>query len=55
VLRIADMPEIEIVIAPSTDPPSGIGEQPVAPVAAAVANAVLAATGKSVRSCPFRV
>jgi isoquinoline 1-oxidoreductase subunit beta len=55
VMRIGDMPEIEIHAVPGGGHPSGIGEQPVAPIAAAVANAVLAATGKSVRSCPFRV
>jgi len=39
-LRINEMPEIELVIVPSTEKPSGIGEPGVPPLAPAVANAL---------------
>ncbi|KAA5606493.1 xanthine dehydrogenase family protein molybdopterin-binding subunit [Roseospira marina] len=55
VLRQASTPEIAVHIVPSTDPPSGIGEPAVPPVAPAVANAVFAATGRRLRSLPLRV
>ncbi|WP_380878956.1 aldehyde oxidase [Sphingomonas sp. DBB INV C78] len=45
-LRIMEMPEIEVVIVPSAEPPTGIGEPGVPPVAPAVANA-LARLGKA--------
>jgi isoquinoline 1-oxidoreductase beta subunit len=54
VLRFSESPVIEIEIVPSAFPPLGIGEQPVAPVAAAVGNALFAATGKRVRRLPIR-
>jgi isoquinoline 1-oxidoreductase subunit beta len=54
VLRINEMPrEIEIHIVPSTNPPSGVGEPGVPPIAPAVANAVRAATGIKLRKLPF--
>ncbi|MBL8113102.1 MAG: xanthine dehydrogenase family protein molybdopterin-binding subunit, partial [Acidobacteria bacterium] len=53
VLRIDEMPRVEVHVVPSTRRPSGIGEQPVPPVAPAVANAIFAATGKRIRSLPF--
>lgn len=53
VLRMAEMPKVEVHIVPSTDPPLGVGEPGVPPVAAAVANAVFAATGKKIRSLPI--
>ncbi|MDB5687328.1 MAG: aldehyde oxidase [Rhizorhabdus sp.] len=39
-LRINEMPEIELVIVPSTEKPTGIGEPGVPPLAPAVANAL---------------
>jgi isoquinoline 1-oxidoreductase beta subunit len=39
-LRINEMPEIEVVIVPSTAAPTGIGEPGVPPIAPAVANAM---------------
>lgn len=54
VLRIADMPRIEVHIVPSAEPPTGIGEPGVPPVAPAIANAIAAATGKRLRSLPFK-
>jgi isoquinoline 1-oxidoreductase beta subunit len=53
-LRIDEMPQIEVYIVPSEEPPSGIGEMGVPPIAPAVANAVFAATGKRVRHIPIR-
>jgi len=52
-LRIGDMPVVEVHIVPSTAAPSGIGEPGVPPVAPAVANAIAAATGKRLRKMPF--
>jgi isoquinoline 1-oxidoreductase beta subunit len=52
-LRIGDMPVVEVHIVPSTAAPSGIGEPGVPPVAPAVANAIAAATGKRLRRMPF--
>lgn len=54
VLRINEMPrEIEVHIVPSTNPPSGVGEPGLPPIAPAVANAVRAATGIRLRKLPF--
>lgn len=53
-LRIGDMPRVEVHIVPSTTAPSGIGEPGVPPVLPAVANAIAAATGKRLRNLPFQ-
>jgi isoquinoline 1-oxidoreductase beta subunit len=53
VLRIDDMPKIEVYIVPSTEAPTGVGEPGVAPIGPAVANAAFAATGKRHRVLPF--
>ncbi len=45
VLRISEMPRVEVHIVPSTVAPSGVGEPGTPVVAPAVANALLAATG----------
>lgn len=55
VLRIDEMPVVEVHVVPSDRRPSGLGEQPVPPIAPAVANAVFAATGKRVRTLPLRL
>ncbi|MFI5372919.1 MAG: xanthine dehydrogenase family protein molybdopterin-binding subunit, partial [Candidatus Eisenbacteria bacterium] len=52
-LRLDQTPEIETHAAPSATKPLGAGEQGVAPVAAAVLNAVFAATGRRVRHVPI--
>jgi len=39
-LRIDEMPEVEVVIVPSTEAPTGVGEPGVPPAAPAVANAM---------------
>jgi isoquinoline 1-oxidoreductase subunit beta len=53
-LRIADMPEVEVHLVPSHEPPGGIGEPGVPSTAPAVANAIFAATGKRLRRLPFQ-
>jgi isoquinoline 1-oxidoreductase subunit beta len=52
-LRINEMPAIDVHIVPSTDKPSGVGEPGVPVIAPAVANALAAATGKRVRALPL--
>lgn len=54
VLRINEMPVVEVHIVPSTQPPTGVGEPGVPPIAAAVTNALFAATGKRIRRLPIR-
>jgi isoquinoline 1-oxidoreductase subunit beta len=54
VLRMNEMPEVEVHIMPSQEEPSGIGEPGVPPIAAAVGNAVFALTGKRIRRLPIR-
>ena len=54
VMRINEMPRnIEIHIVPSGNPPSGVGEPGLPPIAPAVANAVRAATGVRLHKLPF--
>jgi isoquinoline 1-oxidoreductase beta subunit len=55
VLRIDEMPVVEVHIVQSHEAPGGIGEAGVPPIAAAVGNAVFAATGKRLRRLPFRL
>jgi isoquinoline 1-oxidoreductase beta subunit len=54
-LRIDAMPEVQVHIVPSSEPPGGVGEPGTPPIAAAVANAVFAATGKPVRKLPIQL
>ena len=54
-LRLNEMPEVEVHIVPSTEKAGGIGEVGVPPIAPAVANAVFAATGQRLRRLPFRL
>jgi isoquinoline 1-oxidoreductase subunit beta len=53
VLRINEMPTVEVYIVPSTEKPTGVGEPGVPPIAPAVANALAAATGKRLRKLPL--
>ena len=55
VLRINEMPAVEVHILPSAEKPSGVGEPGVPPLAPAVANAIAAATGKRLHSLPFKL
>ncbi len=52
-LSMAEAPEIDVHIVPSSATPGGVGEPGVPPVAPALANAVFAATGLRVRDLPF--
>ncbi len=54
-LRMSEMPDISVHIVPSTADPGGVGEPGLPPIAPAVCNAVLAATGEPVRKLPIRL
>ena len=54
-LRMHEMPQIEVHIVPSEDKMGGAGEVGVPPVAPAVANAVFALTSKRIRRLPIRM
>ena len=53
VLRMKDMPKVEVYIVQSTEKMGGVGEPGLPPVAPAVTNAIFAATGKRIRSLPI--
>ena len=54
-LRNADAPDVEVVVLSSREIPTGVGEPPIGPLPAAVANAVFAATGQRLRRLPLRL
>jgi isoquinoline 1-oxidoreductase beta subunit len=53
-LRMNEMPKVEVYIVPSTEKHGGVGEPGTPPIAPAVVNAIFAATGKRIRSLPIR-
>jgi isoquinoline 1-oxidoreductase beta subunit len=53
VARMTDMPAIDVHIVPSNDPPTGMGEPGLPPLAPAFANALFKLTGKRLRKLPF--
>lgn len=53
-LRLHEMPEVEVHIVRSAEAPTGVGEPGVPPIGPAVANAWAALTGERVRRLPFR-
>jgi isoquinoline 1-oxidoreductase beta subunit len=53
VLRMNEMPAVEVHIMPNTAKPGGIGEAGVPPIAPAVANALFALTGRRLRELPL--
>ncbi|WP_157268438.1 xanthine dehydrogenase family protein molybdopterin-binding subunit [Azohydromonas aeria] len=55
VARITAMPKIAVFTVPSAEPPTGMGEPGLPPLAPAFANAIAALTGKQLREMPFSV
>ena len=53
VLRMNEMPKVEVHIVNSTEKPGGIGEPGTPPIAPALTNAIFAATGKRIRTLPI--
>lgn len=53
VLRINEMPKVEVYIVESKESPTGVGEPGVPPIAPAVANAWAKLTGQRIRDLPF--
>jgi isoquinoline 1-oxidoreductase subunit beta len=53
VLRMEDMPKVEVHIMPSTEPPTGVGEPGVPPIGPAIANAIATSTGRQIRALPI--
>lgn len=54
IARFRDAPTVEVYIVPSTDPPSGVGQEAVPPIAPAVANALFSLTGVRARRLPLK-
>jgi len=54
VMRIDEMPKVEVVIVPTGDFWGGVGEPTISVAAPAVLNAIFAATGKRIRSLPLK-
>jgi isoquinoline 1-oxidoreductase beta subunit len=52
-LRLAEMPVVEVYIVPSNEAPGGVGEPGTPPIAPAVCNAIFALTGKRIRKLPI--
>lgn len=53
VLRMDEMPRVEVHIIASKERPTGVGEPGTPPIGPAVANAVAALTGQRIRALPF--
>jgi isoquinoline 1-oxidoreductase beta subunit len=53
VLRLSEMPKVEVHLLASNEAPGGIGEPGTPPIAPAVCNAIFAATGVRVRKLPI--
>ena len=53
VLRMSDIPPMDVEVISTDDPPTGIGEAGVPAVAPAIANAVAQITGKRLRHLPM--
>jgi isoquinoline 1-oxidoreductase subunit beta len=54
VLRMSEMPKVEVHIVESTEKPSGAGEPGTPVIAPALCNALFALTGTRIRSLPVR-
>ncbi len=55
VARITDIPAFDVHIVPSAEPPTGMGEPGLPPLAPAFANAIARLTGKPLRQLPFKL
>ena len=55
VLRLTEMPKMDVHTLPGGTSPTGVGEPGLPPIAPAVSNAVFALTGKRLRELPFKV
>lgn len=53
VVRMSEMPKVEVHIRISDEAPGGVGEPGTPPIAPAVCNAIFAATGVRIRSLPI--
>lgn len=54
ILTMRNAPEIEILLVGTGDEPRGVGEPPMGPVGASVANALFKLTGKRLRELPLK-
>jgi isoquinoline 1-oxidoreductase subunit beta len=50
-----DAPLVDVHLVESNEDPEGLGEMSLPPIAAALSNAVFAATGKHVRKLPIQL
>ncbi|SFA99201.1 isoquinoline 1-oxidoreductase, beta subunit [Collimonas sp. OK607] len=55
VARMTDIPTLDVHIVPSAEPPTGMGEPGLPPLAPAFANAIAQLTGKPMRQLPFKL
>ena len=55
VVRMREMPRVDVHIVESQEKPTGVGEPGVPPIAPAVANALFAATGQRLHKLPLRL
>jgi isoquinoline 1-oxidoreductase beta subunit len=54
-LRIGEMPKVDVHIVRSNEAPGGVGEASVPPIAPAIANAIFAATRRPVCKLPIKI
>lgn len=52
ILRMKEAPPVEVVLVDSQEEPEGMGEMTLPPIAAALCNAIFAATGKRIHKLP---
>ena len=55
VMRMAEVPVVEVHLVRNFEAPTGVGEPAVPPLAAAIGNAIFAATSQRLRRLPFRL